>query len=66
MLKCSRKYDLARKKKGKKKKKRECQSFDVCPRQHSYNFCYLMIASVRGILIAKLVLRYKHKFEPIL
>ena len=47
-------------------KKRECQSFDVCPRQHPHNFCYLMIALVRGVLIAKLVLRYKHKFKAIL
>ena len=43
-------------------KKRECQSFEVCPRQHSHNFCYLMIVLVR-VLIAKLVLMYKHKFE---
>ena len=47
-------------------RKRECQSFDVCPRQHSHNFCYLMIVLVRGVLSAKLVLRYKHKFEAIL
>ena len=46
-------------------KKRECQSFEVCPRQHSHNFCYLMIVLVR-VLSAKLVLRYKHKFEAIL
>ena len=47
-------------------RKRECQSFDVCPRQHWHNFCYLMIVLVRGVLSAKLVLRYKHKFEAIL
>ena len=47
-------------------KKRECQSFDICPRQHPHNFCYLMIALVRGVLIAKLDLRYKHKFKAIL
>ena len=58
MLKCSHKYDLVR-------KKRVCQSFDVCPRQHSHN-SYLMIVLVRAVLTAKLVLRYKHKFETIL
>ena len=58
-LKCSHKYDLVR-------KKRECQSFDICPRQHSHNFCCLMIVLVSGVLSAKLVLRYKHKFEAIL
>ena len=47
-------------------KKRECQSFDACPRQHSHIFCYLMIVLVRAVLSAKLVLRYKHKFEAIL
>ena len=46
-------------------KERECQSFDVCPRQHSHNSCYLMIVLVRGVLSAKLVLRYKHIFEAI-
>ena len=59
MLKWSHKYDLVR-------KKRECQSFHVCPRQHWDNFCYLMTALVRAILSAKLVLKYKHKFEAIL
>ena len=58
MLKCSHKYDLVR-------KKRVCQSFDVCPRQHSHN-SYLMIVLVRAVLSAKLVLRYKHKVEVIL
>ena len=57
-LKCSHKYDLVR-------KKRECQSFEVCPRQHSHDFCYLMIVLVR-VLSAELVLKYKHKFEAIL
>ena len=61
MLKCSHKYELVQ-----EKKKREFQSFDVCPRQYSHNFCYLMIVLVRGALSAKLVLRYKHKFEAIL
>ena len=59
ILKCSHKYDLVW------KKKRECQSFDVCPRQHSHN-SYLMTVLVRGVLSAKLVLRYKHIFEAIL
>ena len=59
MLKRSHKYDLVR-------KKRECQSFDVCPRQHQHNFCYLMIVLVREVLSAKLVLRYKQKFEAII
>ena len=59
MLSCSHKYDLAR-------KKRECQSFDVCLRQHSHN-SYLMTVLVRGVLSGKLVLlRYKHKFEAVL
>ena len=31
-----------------------------------HNFCYLMIVLVRAVLSAKLVLRYKHKFEAIL
>ena len=57
-LKCSHKYDFVR-------KKRECQSFEVCPRQHSHNF-YLMIVLVRAVPSAKLVLRDKHKFEAIL
>ena len=60
MLKRCHKYDLAR------KKKTERQSFDICPRQHLHNFCYLMIVLVKGVLSAKLVLRYKHKFEAIL
>ena len=60
MLKYSHKYDLVQ------KKKRECQSFDVCPRQYLDIFCYLMIVLVRGVLSAKLVLKYKHKFETIL
>ena len=47
------------------RKKSECQSFDVCPRQDSHNF-YLMIVLVRGVLSAKLALRYKHKFKAIL
>ena len=47
-------------------KKRECQSFDVCPRQHSHNFFYLMILLVKGVLSAKLVIRYKNKLEAIL
>ena len=34
--------------------------------QRWHNFCYLMIVLVRGALSAKLVLRYKHKFEAIL
>ena len=41
-------------------KKRECQSFDVCPTQHLHNFFSLMIVLVRGVLSAK------QKFEPIL
>ena len=41
-------------------KERECQSFDVCPRQHSHNSGYLVTVLVRGVLSAKLVLRYKH------
>ena len=57
-VKSSHKYDLAR-------KKSECQSFEVCPRQHSHNFCHLMIVLVR-VLSAKPVLMYKHKFEAIL
>ena len=48
------------------RKKRECQSFDICPRQHLHNFCYLMIVLVRGVLSVKLVSRYKQKFEAIL
>ena len=59
MLKCTHKYDLVQ-------KNRECQSFGVCPRQHSHNFCYLMIVLVKAVLSAKLVLRYKHKFKAIL
>ena len=59
MLKCSHKYDLV-------KEKKECQSFDICPRQHLHNFCYRMIVLVREVLSAKLVLRYKHKSEAIL
>ena len=47
-------------------KKKECQSFSVCPRQNSHNFCHLMIALVIGVPSAKLVLRYTHKFEAIL
>ena len=47
-------------------KKRECQSFDVCPRQHLHNFCYLMTLLVREVLSAKLILRYKNKLEAIL
>ena len=47
-------------------KRRECQSFDVFPRQHSHNFCYLVIVLVRAALSTKLVLRYKHKFKAIL
>ena len=47
-------------------KKKDCQGFDVCPRQYLHNFCYIIIALVRGVLRAKLVLRYKHKFETIL
>ena len=35
----------------------------LCHWQRSHNFCYLMIVLVRGVLSAKLVLRYKHKFE---
>ena len=31
-----------------------------------HNFCYLMIVLVRAVLSAKLVLRYKRKFEAIL
>ena len=60
MLKCSHKDDLVQ------KKKKECQSFDICPRQHLHNFCYLMIVLVRGVLSVKLVSRYKQKFEAIL
>ena len=41
-------------------KKRECQSFDVCPTQHLHNFFSLMIVLVRGVLSAK------QKFEAIL
>ena len=59
MLKYSHKYDLV-------KKKRECKTFDVWPRQYSHNFCYLMIVLVRGVLSIKLVLMYKHKFKAIL
>ena len=40
MLKCSHKYDLVR-------KKRECETFDVRPRLHSHNFCYIMIVLVK-------------------
>ena len=46
-------------------KKENAKVFDVCPRQHSHDFCYLMIVLVRAALSAKLVLRYKHKFEAI-
>ena len=46
-------------------KKRKCQNFDVRSRQHSHNFCYIMIVLMRGVLTAKLVLRYKHKFKAI-
>ena len=60
IFKCSDKYDLVR------EKKTECQSFDVRPRQHLHNFCYLMIVLMRGVLSAKLALRYKHKVEAIL
>ena len=59
MFKCSHKCDLI-------KEKKECQNFGICPRQHLHNFCYLMIVLVKGVLSAKLVLRYKHKFEAIL
>ena len=59
MLKDSQKYDFVR-------KKREFQIFDACPRQHSHSFCYLIIVLVRALLSAKLVLKYKHKFEAIL
>ena len=59
MLKCSHKYDLVR-------RKGAWQSFDACTRQHSHNFCFLMIVLLRGVLNAKLVLRCKHKSEAIL
>ena len=45
------------------KKKSECQSFDVWPRQYSHN---LIIVLVRGVLSSKLALRYKHKFKATL
>ena len=58
MLKCSHKYDLFEKKENAK--------VATYALDNIHNFCYLMIVLVRAVLSAKLVLRYKHKFEAIL
>ena len=33
------------------------------PSQRLHNFCYLMTVLVRGVLSAKIVLKYKYKYE---
>ena len=59
MFKCSHNYDLVREKK-------ENAKVSTYALDNIHNFCYLMIVLVRAVLSAKLVLRYKHKFEAIL
>ena len=58
MLECSHKYDLVM-------KKNRMSKFSRMPKT-TFAFFYLMIVLVRAALSAKLVLRYKHKFEAIL
>ena len=58
IVKCSHKYDLDWKRKSAKVLTNALYNV--------HNFCYFMIVLVRPVLCAKLVLRYKQKFEAIL